>query len=180
MKSEKIIVLDGTPSGVDDLSRAREALMAELRKSAREVSIVELREEKFAHCTGCFQCWLKTPGMCRFADRGREIVAAMVQSDVVPLFTPVTFGGYSSTLKKLVDRWVQCALPFFTKRQGETHHPKRYPRFPRLLALGVQREPSAGEAAIFKTLVGRNALNFDPPSFASEVVAAGGSAAAMS
>jgi hypothetical protein len=38
------------------------------------------------------------------------------------------------------------------------------------IMVGVQREPNAIEAHIFKTLAGRNAINFHPPSYAAEVV----------
>lgn len=36
--------------------------------------------------------------------------------------------------------------------------------------VGVQRQPNTTEAHIFKTLAGRNAINFHPPSYAVEVV----------
>lgn len=91
MGAEKIVVLDGSPSGVDNLNLLREALIAELKKRSSEVAVVELRDEKLAHCIGCIQCWLKTPGLCRFADRGIEIIESMIRNDTVVLFTPVTF-----------------------------------------------------------------------------------------
>jgi hypothetical protein len=55
---------------------------------------------------------------------------------------------------------------------GEVHHPPRYAHLPRLMMVGVQRHPNAHEAHIFKTLAGRNAINFHPPSYAAEVVPA--------
>ncbi len=127
---------------------------------------------KVAHCLGCFDCWVKTPGMCVEADAGREIAKAVVRSDVTVFFTPVTFGGYSPELKKMVDRLVQIASPFFGMDHGEVHHPPRYAHLPRLVVVGVQRHPNPGEAHIFKILAGRNAINLHPPSYAAEVVPA--------
>jgi len=110
--------------------------------------------------------------MCVEADAGREIAKAIIQSDVTVLFTPVTFGGYSPELKKMVDRFVQLASPYFQMDHGEVHHPPRYAHRPRLMMVGVQRHPNPHEAHIFKTLAGRNAINFHPPSFAAEAVLA--------
>jgi len=104
------------------------------------------------------------------ADAGREVAKAVIRSDVVVFFTPVTFGGYSPELKKIFDRFIQLISPFFQMDHGEVHHPPRYARRPRLLMVGVQRHPNPAEAQIFKTLAGRNAINFHPPSYAAEVV----------
>src|SRR5208283_1642858 len=54
----------------------------------------------------------------------------------------------------------------------EVHHPPRYTHRPRLITVGVQRHPNPYEAHILKTLAGRNAINFHPPSYAAEVVLA--------
>lgn len=82
-----------------------------------------LREMKLAHCLGCFNCWVKTPGMCVEADAGRDIAKAVIRSDVAVLLTPVTFGGYSPELKKTFDRFIQLISPFFQMDHGEVHHP---------------------------------------------------------
>jgi len=91
---------------------------------------------------------------------------------VTVLFTPVTFGGYSPELKKMVDRFVQLASPFFQMDHGEVHHPPRYAHMPRFMVVGVQRQPDPQEAHIFRTLAGRNAINMHPASYAVEVVLA--------
>ena len=45
--------------------------------------------------------------------------------DLVIYLTPVTFGGYSSELKRMVDHQIQNISPFFTSVQGEIHHQRR-------------------------------------------------------
>jgi len=172
MPTGKVVILDGTGSGDRDLLPVLEVLSGVLQADGSAVETFPLREMKLAHCLGCFNCWVKTPGMCVEADAGREIARAIVRSDVTVLFTPATFGGYSPELKKTVDHFVQLASPFFAMDHGEVHHPPRYARMPRLIMAGVQREPNPIEAHIFKTLAGRNAINFHPPSYAAEVVAA--------
>ena len=170
MAEKKVVILDGAGTGDTDLSPILGVLSRTLEADGAQVETFPLREMKIAHCLGCFNCWIKTPGICVEADAGREIAKAFVQSDVAVFFTPVTFGGYSPALKKMVDRFVQNASPFFGMDHGEVHHPPRYGHLPRLMMVGVQRHPNAHEAHIFKTLAGRNAINFHPPSYAAEVV----------
>jgi len=179
MPAGKIVILDGSGAGDVDLSPVLGVLSQALQADGSAIETFPLREMKLAHCLGCFNCWVKTPGMCVEADAGRDVARAIVRSDVTVLFTPVTFGGYSPELKKMVDRFVQIASPFFAMDHGEVHHPPRYARLPRLIMVGVQRQPSAIEAHIFETLAGRNAINFHPPSYAAEVVGANEPAEAL-
>lgn len=170
MSEKKIIILDGARDGDEDLPPLLDILIEELRHDGTEVQSYKLREIKLGHCIGCFGCWLETLGICVQADAGRDIARAVIRSDMTVLFTPVTFGGYSSQLKKIVDRWLPLALPYFFKEQGEIHHTPRYSRYPRLVGIGVQRTPNTEEADIFELVVGRNVINFHAPTHAAEVV----------
>ncbi|MGA8876243.1 MAG: NAD(P)H-dependent oxidoreductase, partial [Candidatus Korobacteraceae bacterium] len=172
MPGKSVTILDGTGVGDRDLSPILDVLSRVFKAAEAEVVTFSLREMKLAHCLGCFGCWVKTPGLCVEADAGRDITRAIVRSDVTVLFTPVTFGGYSPELKKMVDRFIQLASPFFQMDHGEVHHPPRYSQRPRMVMVGVQRVANLAEAHIFKTLAGRNAINFHPPSYAAEVVSA--------
>ena len=156
----KVVLLDGTPDNRESLAPVLAILRETLAAAGNEVRVFALRDMKLAHCIGCFGCWIKTPGICLQADAARDIAEAIVQSGMLVLFTPVTFGGYSPELKLMVDRFVQLTLPCFITRQGEMHHPPRYLPTPRLVAVGVQRQTDDEEAGIFRILVGRNALNF--------------------
>jgi NAD(P)H-dependent FMN reductase len=107
------------------------------------------------------------------ADDNRTIAAAIVASDLLIYFTPVTFGGYSAALKSMVDHQIQNILPFFAKVDGEVHHQKRYDRYPDFLAVGWLPAPDAQAEAVFKHLVRRNAINFYAPKTATAIVYAG-------
>lgn len=167
-----MIILDGAREGDEELPTLLDILIDELNHSGAEVQTYSLRQINLGHCIGCFGCWLETPGNCIIADTGRELARAIIGSDMTVLFTPVTFGGYSSELKKIVDRWIPLILPYFDRYHGETHHKPRYLRYPRLVGIGVQQRPGSEEARIFRLLVGRNALNFHSPTHAADVVSA--------
>ena len=89
----------------------------------------------------------------------KPILRAWAEADLIAFLTPVTFGGYSPELKKALDRIMPVLLPFFMKIRGETHHPQRYPRRRRLLAVGTQKQEDAASESVFRELVRRNALN---------------------
>jgi hypothetical protein len=173
MLAKKVVILNGCGFGDRDLDPVLDQLADVFRRDGSELQTFPLCEMNLAHCLGCFGCWVKTPGMCVENDAGRQIAKAVVQSDIAVFFTPVTFGGYSPELKKMFDRFIQLISPFFQVEHDEVHHPPRYPRRARLLMVGVQRRANSHEARIFKTLAGRNAINYHPPSYAAEVVVAG-------
>ena len=172
MSYKKVAILDGCGLADGDLASVLNDLSEVLRRDGSLIETFHLHAMKLAHCLGCFGCWLKTPGMCVEDDEGRRVAKAVIQSDATVFFTPVTFGGYSPDLKKMMDRFIQLISPYFQVEHGEVHHPPRYAHRPRLVMVGVQRHPNPHEAHIFKTLAGRNAINFHPPSYAAEVVVA--------
>lgn len=113
---------------------------------------------------------MQTPGVCVIDDAGRDVARAFIQSDLVIFLTPVAFGGYSSELKKAVNRLICVLSPFFVKIEGEVHHRPRYERYPRLVGVGVLPQADAESERIFTTLVGRNAINMHAPAHAGGVV----------
>jgi len=179
MSGRKVVVLDGCGLHDQDLAPVLNELLDVFLRNGSQIETVRLHKLKLAHCLGCFKCWVKTPGMCAENDAGRRIAEAVIQSDTTVFFTPVTFGGYSPDLKKVIDHFVQLLSPFFAIAHGEVHHPPRYARRPRLIVVGVQRRANSHEAHIFKTLVGRNAINLHPPAYATEVVVATDDAATL-
>jgi multimeric flavodoxin WrbA len=110
-------------------------------------------------CSGCFDCWLKTPGRCAVRDDQESIVAGLAACELRILLTPVTFGGYGFHLKKAMDRSIPVLLPFFRHFHGEVHHPQRYPGRKKLLAVGSDGRGDAAMNETFARITRRNALN---------------------
>ena len=133
------------------------------------------RDDKIAWCSGCFNCWTKTPGVCANHDDGRDVAARWARSDLAVFLTPVTFGGYSSELKKALDHVLPTLLPFMRKRAGDTRHPQRYERSRSLLVVGTvpAGQADCAEARTFRRLVERNTLNMQPPHWAAGVLERG-------
>jgi multimeric flavodoxin WrbA len=156
----KALVLNGSENEESTVNTVSDYLVDFLRINDHKVDVMVLRNEKIAPCLGCFGCWLKTPGECIINDVGRDLPRKVIQSDMVFLLTPVTFGMYSHELKKALDR-VPCPvlLPFFKNINGEIHHAKRYDKYPTLVAVGVLPNPDSESESTFTTLVERNGIN---------------------
>ena len=165
----KALILDGTRVEETFLDHVHQTLTRRLAAAGCEVESMALRGMEVHHCVGCFGCWTQTPGECMIDDPAREVARAFIASDLVVFFTPVTFGGYSSELKKVLDRIICLLSPFFDRIGGEVHHKPRYRRYPRLLAVGVQPRPDRESEEIFTVLVGRNAINMHAPEHAAAV-----------
>lgn len=155
----KTTILNGARAGDGFVDSVAQILAENLAIRGGQVETWTLRDEKVAYCLGCFECWTKSPGICRIDDAGRTVVASIIAGDLVVYLTPVTFGGYSSVLKKAVDRSICLVSPFFTQIDGEVHHQPRYDRYPALLGIGVLPAPHPAQERIFHDLVARNALN---------------------
>ena len=166
----KATVFDGSRTDDQFLADIQSAVVSELSSNGWETESLTLRGMKITHCVGCFQCATTTPGLCRFNDDGRAVAKKFIQSDLVIFLSPVTFGGYSSQLKKAIDRMICLISPFFTKIKGETHHKKRYDKYPRLLGVGVLSGADESSGDIFTKLVERNAINMHSPAHEALVV----------
>ncbi|WP_298402278.1 NAD(P)H-dependent oxidoreductase [uncultured Chloroflexus sp.] len=159
----QVVVLDGSAAEDEVGQQIRQTLLDRCAVQGYTVQTFTLRSCKIGNCAGDFFCWVRSPGQCMVADDNRTIAAAIVAADVMVYLTPITFGGYSSLLKQAVDHQIQNIAPFFTTLNGETHHKRRYERYPSFLAIGWQATPNPHTEAIFRHLVWRNSLNFYAP-----------------
>jgi len=166
----KAVILDGSLGNDSTGQRVSAALVEQLQAQGWDMEHFALCEQKIGNCAGDFFCWIRTPGVCNVNDDNRAIAEALVASDLMVYLTPVTFGGYSSVLKGMVDHQIQNVSPFFTEIKGETHHHKRYQKNPDLLVVGWMDTPDAQSEAIFRHLVQRNAINFHAETWISDVV----------
>jgi multimeric flavodoxin WrbA len=148
----KIVLFDSLPDSSGALVEA--ALQFRSSHVVRHV----LREAKIAPCRACFSCWVAHPGTCVIPDDGSQFAADAIASDVWVLVTLPTFGGFSSALKRAMDRTISIVMPFQVKRGEYTHHPARYKTVPKLVGLAVGG--TGEEQSVFTKLVSRLATEY--------------------
>jgi len=159
------VILNGGRANQVQLQSIQESFERELNDINVKSTSYILNQIEIISCTGCFKCWDTTPGICSgvSGDRGEEIKKQVVNSNFIVLLTPITFGGYSSDLKKIVERLLGTLQPGIQLVKGESHHKKRYDTYPSILAIGISENDDREEEDLFKTLVYRHSLNFYPP-----------------
>lgn len=81
------------------------------------------------HCTGCFGCWIKTPGRCVITgDAQNELLRRFATCKRFAVVSRIRYGGMSSVNKIAYDRCIGFLQPFMyiNRTVGEMHHPPRY------------------------------------------------------
>ena len=165
-----VVILNGALLGDYRLESYQQILEETLKESADHLDSVLLNSKNIGTCIGCFKCWSHTPGECFQKDDASEIIKKMVHADLLVFLTPLTFGGYSSELKKMIERTLGILQPGMLRINGESHHLKRYEKYPSILGLAVTDRLDEEEIRIFKKLGDRHSLNFYPPLYRYDVL----------
>jgi multimeric flavodoxin WrbA len=95
------------------------------RDEGAEVELLYLQGKKIKPCLGCFDCWLKTPGVCAQKDDMAGVLDMLREADVVVLATPLYVCGMSAQMKAMLDRIIPLAEPYIEIRDGQCTHPER-------------------------------------------------------
>ena len=92
----------------------------------QEVEIIDTSDMKIAHCMGCNQCWLKTPGICAIKDDYECILKKLVQADNLWLVSDTRFGFLDYKGKRMMDRIMPMLNMTIGFRDGWMRHELRY------------------------------------------------------
>ena len=92
----------------------------------KEVEIVDTSNMKIAHCMGCNQCWLKTPGICAIKDDYEEIIKKLVETENLWIVSDTHFGFLDYKGKRVMDRIVPMLNMTVGFRDGWMRHEMRY------------------------------------------------------
>lgn len=150
----KTVIFDG----LESKSSAAEALKSMIKENCEEFSDFKLRDMNILPCRSCGSCGCQTPGICVISDDMPKILRAFAPSTLIVFFTPIRFGGYSSQLKKALDRLMVVGAPLYEVKKGHLLHPMRYGD-KAFLVIGFVEESIEGQEDAFRTLVDHNALN---------------------
>jgi len=158
----QILILDGNPDAQDaEFGAYLHDLQAELKTKGHAVQTQILRDMDIRYCTGCWGCWIKTPGKCVFPDESDDVCREYIHADFVLMASPVVMGFTSALLKKTQDRLIPLLHPYFEFVQEESHHQGRYEMYPRLgVLLKRSEETDEEDQKIITGIFSRFALNF--------------------
>lgn len=129
---KKITIISGV---ADDSYRELEQALGNMSNT----KVFLARKMNINYCCGCWDCWVKTPGLCRHQDDMPEVLRSIINSDLFVFVSPVHMGFVSSLTKKISDKIIPLVHPYIGIFHGEMHHLKRYKRYPKLGLLLLDR-----------------------------------------
>jgi len=153
-----ITIVDGSFSDYKNQNYTSN-LASELISQGHKVTLIKASEKNINYCNGCWSCWWKTPGKCAHNDDMPELYKNYLLSDLVLHFSPLEMGFISSKLKTINDRSIPLVHPYMCIVQGESHHIKRYEKYPLLGLIVDPQDSDQEEMDITKDLYSRMALN---------------------
>lgn len=158
----KIIILNGNPDVKDNaFEQFLEKLCESLEKENHRVKQLALREMNIKYCTGCWGCWVKTPGQCVIHDDSSIVCSEIIHSDLVVFASPLIMGFISALLKKTMDRLIPLLHPYIEFVEKECHHRKRYDKYPLVgLILDQNHKTFNQDITITTDIFKRFSLNF--------------------
>ena len=62
-----------------------------------------IRNQQLKYCMGCWDCWVKSPGICAIKDDMGDVLESFIKSDLVIFASPMLMGFPSSLMKKVND-----------------------------------------------------------------------------
>jgi multimeric flavodoxin WrbA len=136
MNLMNIVILNGNPDETDSsFDGYLDAMVARLAEGGHVVTTFLLRSMEIRQCAGCFDCWIRSPGICPLDDDCKGVLLAFIASDLVIFASPLLMGFTSALLKTTTDRMLPLLLPYIDGASGECRHFLRYQSMPQMAIL---------------------------------------------
>ena len=156
----KVTVVNGSPQAEKGNTHVMvEAFLAGAREAGAETENIFLARKKIHPCTGCYTCWLKTPGKCAIHDDMEELLPKVYAADIVVFATPVYVDNVTGIMKNFMDRMIPCADPHFEKDEGGECRHKINSKVPKIMVISNCGFPEQSHFQVLKLLFRRIARN---------------------
>ncbi|MFC1524019.1 NAD(P)H-dependent oxidoreductase [Thermodesulfobacteriota bacterium] len=108
--------------------------------------ILFLNQYRIKECSGCFNCWTTTPGVCIHQDDMHKLLDKIVTADLVVYAQPLYTFSVPGIMKTFLDRMLPHLEPWLVKQpDGSTRHPLRWRNnHSRMLIFSVCGFPEVG------------------------------------
>ncbi len=108
--SKKVMVITGSPRKEGNTNSLAEAFVAGALAAGHEVEVFDAYKAEMDGCHGDGSCFER--GRCGLKDDGQKMFDLMCWADTMVLVSPVYWGGFTSYIKKAIDRF----YPFFGEK----------------------------------------------------------------
>lgn len=157
----KITAFNGSPRGEAGNTHIMvESFLKGAKDAGGDVENVILAGKNIKGCTGCFGCWVRTPGKCFIKDDMEKLLEKAVTSDIVIFATPLYVDNVTGLMKNFMDRLIPMIEPYFAKDEhGETRHVLRNANKPKLIGMSNCGFPEQSHFQVLSLLFARMARN---------------------
>lgn len=156
----RITILNGEPESASAFEEYLSEVAQRLAETGHAVTLLDLCRLDLKGCSGCFGCWVKTPGECIKRDNSARVCRAVIGADLLLLASPMIMGFTTALLKRAADQMIPLLHPYLVIEGGEMHHLARYASYPKFgLLLGAGGESDAEDIEITTAMWGRMARN---------------------
>ena len=128
-----------------------------LVKKRDDVKLFCLGDIKIEPCYACRACEEKTYGRCIIRDDADLVLPCLSHSEIIIVFSPIVFGGYSFQIKRAVDKFGLVLDRHYHCHHGELVKGKplygKQSTGAKYYVIGVQGEEDMEELQVFKQLV---------------------------
>jgi len=156
----RITILNGEPDSTSAFQKYLRDLALRLADLGHTVTPFNLAELNLKGCSGCFGCWVKTPGECAKRDDSAQVCRSAIGADLLLMASPLVMGFTTALLKRAADQMIPLIHPYFVMEGGEVHHRARYERYPKFgLLLGAGGDSDAEDIEITIAIWTRMARN---------------------
>lgn len=148
----KALVIQGSPRGERGYTEVcLQRFLEGVREGGVDTEVIYLHKHKINPCTGCFACWVKTPGVCIHKDDMPPFLEKISDADLIIWAQPLYIYSVPGITKNFMDRCLPLAEPWLIGGEdGSTNHPRRVKKKRRIILLSVAGFP---ELDHFKPLV---------------------------
>jgi multimeric flavodoxin WrbA len=88
----KVLALNGSPRmKASSTYHMLKPLLEGMEGAGAETELIHIRELNLEFCTGCYTCWVRTPGVCVHQDKDRmvAVLESFNTADLVVFGTPL-------------------------------------------------------------------------------------------
>lgn len=136
-----------------------EAALKSVFPEIPQEDIVITENSAITPCTGCFGCWMKTPGACIIRDAYGKMGKYVAMCSEMILISKCIYGGYSPFVKNVLDRSISYIHPYFAIKNGEMHHQQRYKKELPMKVIFYGDDITSREKETAQKVVAANAIN---------------------
>lgn len=128
----KVLALNGSPRmKASSTYHMLKPLLEGMEAAGAEIELIHIRKLDLEDCTGCYTCWVRSPGECIHKDKDGMVTAmeSYNTADLIVFGTPLYHFSMSGIMKTFIDRTLPRIEPWLIPHPdipGVTFHTERF------------------------------------------------------